>query len=173
MSGSSKTPADLFQFLDDLGISTSTVTHPPLFTVADSKALRGELPGGHCKNLFLRNKKGQMWLVVCHEDQQIDLNQLGERLGAGRVSFASPDRLQSHLGVLPGAVTPFAVINDDGGAVQVAIDGQLLSESLLNFHPLVNDQTTTITPADLMRFLVATAHDPVMTTFAQDGVIRP
>lgn len=171
MSGSDKTPAELFQYLDDLGISTSTVTHPPLFTVADSKAMRGKLPGGHCKNLFLRNKRGQMWLVVCHEDQQIDLKQLGERLGAGRVSFANPDRLKAQLGVLPGAVTPFAAINDDGGAVQVVIDGQLLSESLLNFHPLVNDQTTTITPGDLIRFLVATDHDPVTADFGQDEVI--
>ncbi|MDH3193640.1 MAG: prolyl-tRNA synthetase associated domain-containing protein, partial [Acidimicrobiia bacterium] len=137
-----------------------------LYTVEDSKALRGDLPGGHCKNLFLRNKKGQMWLVVCPEDRVLDMKDLGERIGAGRVSFGSPERLTTHLGVLPGAVTPFAVMNDADRLVRVVLDEALMAESLLNFHPLVNDQTTSITPGDLMKFLEAVDHRPVVLTLA-------
>ena len=156
----------LIAYLEGLGIATTTVTHPPLYTVEDSKALRGDLPGGHCKNLFLRNKKGHMWLVVCPEDLVLDLKNLGDRIGAGRVSFGSPERLMAHLGVLPGAVTPFAVINDADRRVHVVLDESLRAESLLNFHPLVNDQTTAIAPADLMKFFDAVDHRPVVISLA-------
>ena len=163
----SESPADgLLAFLEGLGIVTTTVDHPPLYTVEDSKALRGDVPGVHCKNLFLRNKKGQMWLVVCPEDRVLDLKDLGDRIGAGRVSFGSPERLLTHLGVLPGAVTPFAVINDADRRVKVVVDEPLMAESLLNFHPLVNDQTTTIAPADLLKFLAAVDHRPVVMPLA-------
>ncbi|MDH5504169.1 MAG: prolyl-tRNA synthetase associated domain-containing protein [Acidimicrobiia bacterium] len=166
MSTQSFGATGLIAFLEDLGIVTTTVQHPPLYTVEDSKALRGDLPGGHCKNLFLRNKKGQMWLVVCPEDRVLDMKDLGERIGAGRVSFGSPERLTTHLGVLPGAVTPFAVMNDADRLVRVVLDEALMAESLLNFHPLVNDQTTSITPGDLMKFLEAVDHRPVVLTLA-------
>jgi Ala-tRNA(Pro) deacylase len=169
MSVESPGPVDadgLFQYLGVLGIVTTTVTHPPLYTVEDSKALRGDLPGGHCKNLFLRNKKGHMWLVVCPEDRVLDLKDLGDRIGAGRVSFGSPERLMTYLGVLPGAVTPFAVMNDTERRVSVVLDQALTSESLLNFHPLVNDQTATIAPADLMKFLEAVDHRPAVMALA-------
>ena len=124
------------------------------------KALRGELPGGHVKNLFLRNKKGAMWLVVAEEDRQIDLKALGEKIGAGRVSFGSPDRLMQYLGVLPGSVTPFGVINDKGLEVQVVLDRALLDHDPVNVHPLTNDRTTAISPKDLLAFLEATGHKP-------------
>jgi Ala-tRNA(Pro) deacylase len=150
----------LLDYLAARGISTTTVDHPPLFTVEDSKARRGELSGGHCKNLFLRNKQGNMWLVVCPEDRELDLKDLGARIGAGRVSFGSPDRLMAHLGVSPGAVTPFAAINDVGAFVQVVLDEKMLTESVLNFHPLVNDQTTAISPHDLLSFLDSVGHPP-------------
>ena len=163
---SSESPDGLIAYLEGLGIATTTVNHPPLYTVEDSKALRGDLPGGHCKNLFLRNKKGHMWLVVCPEDRVLDLKELGDRIGAGRVSFGSPERLMAHLGVLPGAVTPFAVMNDADRRVHVVVDEALLAEALLNFHPLVNDQTTTIAPADLMKFLEAVDHGPVVMPLA-------
>ncbi len=107
-----------------------------------------------------------MWLVVCPEDRVLDLKDLGDRIGAGRVSFGSPERLMAHLGVLPGAVTPFAVMNDADRRVHVVVDEALLAESLLNFHPLVNDQTTTIAPADLMKFLEAVDHGPVVMPLA-------
>ena len=153
-------PEQLLARLAELGIQSRTVSHPPVFTVEEAKALRGELPGGHVKNLFLRNKKGAMWLVVAEEDRPIDLKALGERIGAGRVSFGSPDRLMQYLGVIPGSVTPFGIINDTGGAVQVVLDKGLLEHDPINVHPLTNDRTTAISPKDLLAFLEATGHKP-------------
>ena len=103
-------PQQLFARLDQLGIAHRTVEHPPVFTVEEAKALRGNLPGHHIKNLFLRNKKEEMWLVVALEDRAIDLKRLGEVLGAGRLSFGSADRLKRHLGVEPGSVTPLSLV---------------------------------------------------------------
>ena len=153
-------PDQLLARLKDLGIQSRTVSHPPVFTVEEAKALRGELPGGHVKNLFLRNKKGAMWLIVAGEDRPIDLKALGEKIGAGRVSFGSPDRLMQYLGVLPGSVTPFGVINDRGHEVQVVLDQALLAHDPINVHPLTNDRTTAISPKDLLTFLDATGHKP-------------
>jgi Ala-tRNA(Pro) deacylase len=155
-------PDDLFTRLEALGIRTHTVEHPPVFTVEEAKALRGHLPGGHIKNLFLRNKKGEMWLVIADEDRAVDLKSLGERLGAGRLSFGSPDRIMTHLGVVPGAVTPFAVINDRDKQVRVAIDKGLLAHSPVHCHPLANDRTTAIEPADLLAFIRACGHEPMI-----------
>ena len=154
------TPAELLVRLESLGIQSNTVMHPPVFTVEESKALCGELAGCHIKNLFLRNKKGAMWLVVCQEDRQIDLKALGERLGAGRLSFGSAERLMRHLGVIPGAVTPFAAINDKTGEVKVVIDKSVMAEAPVNAHPLTNDMTTALEPGDLIRFLEAEGHAP-------------
>lgn len=151
-------PSDLFGFLERLGIATETVHHPPVFTVEEAKRLRGKLPGSHSKSLFLRNKKGRMWLVVAREDRTIDLRDLGERLEAGRLSFGSPDRLMRYLGVIPGAVTPFAIINDREHQVRVVLDREMMEEPPLNFHPLDNSMTTAIQPDDLLRFCSATGH---------------
>ncbi|MBK1696951.1 prolyl-tRNA synthetase associated domain-containing protein [Rhodovibrio salinarum] len=154
-------PDALFAKLDTLGIQTETKRHDPVFTVEEAKQLRGELSGGHTKNLFLRNKKGRMWLVVCLEDREIDLKALGEQLESGRLSFGSADRLMSYLGVVPGAVTPFAALNDSMGKVQVMLDrGMLRDHERLNFHPLDNAMTTGIAPDDLVRFLNAVDHAP-------------
>ena len=154
------TPEDLFARFRELEIEAHTVEHPPVFTVDEAKALRGKLPGGHTKNLFLRNKKGAMWLVVCLEDRSIDLKGLGQRLGAGRFSFGSSDRLMKYLGLIPGAVTPFGIINDTGSRVQVVLERAMLEENTLNFHPLDNAKTTALTAADLLRFLEAEDHRP-------------
>ncbi len=160
-------PETLFRRLDELGISHRSVTHPPVFTVEEAKALRGDLPGGHVKNLFLRNKKGDaMWLVVALEDREIDLKALGERIGAGRVSFCSAERLRTYLGVLPGSVTPLALINDREKRVKVVIDKELLEQNPVNVHPLVNTMTTAISPEDLLRFLEATGHSPEIIDLA-------
>ena len=105
-------PEDLFRRLEELGISTKTIEHPPVFTVDEAKALRGEIEGCHTKNLFLRNKKGAMWLLVCPEDRSVDLKSLATRLGTGRLSFGNAERLMDYLGVIPGAVSPFAILND-------------------------------------------------------------
>ena len=132
------TPAMLFQRLDALGLAYRTVEHPPVFTVEEAKALRGQLAGGHVKNLFLRNKKGDaMWLVVALEDRVIDLKALGERIGAGRVSFGSAERLMTHLGVIPGAVTPLALINDREARVKVVIDAGLLDHDPVIYLPVL------------------------------------
>ena len=154
------TPEMLFARLEALGIRSRTVSHPPVFTVEEAKALRGQLPGGHVKNLFLRNKKGEMWLVVAEEDRKIDLKALGERLGMGRVSFGSPDRLMQYLGVIPGAVTPFGIINDAKAEVRVVLDQALLAHDPVNVHPLTNDKTTAIAPADLVKFIESCGHRP-------------
>jgi Ala-tRNA(Pro) deacylase len=159
-------PEALLAYLRDLGIETRTVSHPPVFTVEQAKALRGELPGHHIKNLFLRNKKGAMWLVVCLEDRQIDLKALGAALDAGRFSFGSAERLMTHLGVEPGSVTPFAVINDTGGQVSVVLDAAILTPGPVNCHPLVNHMTTAIAAADLARFLESTGHAPHLLDMA-------
>lgn len=159
------TTVQLLQRLEALGIQSSTVMHAPVFTVEEAKALRGELAGGHIKNLFLRNKKGRMWLVTCLEDRQIDLKALGERLGGGRLSFGSAERLMSYLGVIPGAVTPFAAINDKTGAVTVVLDRAVFDQVPVNAHPLGNDMTTALEPDDLVRFLEAENHPPEIIEF--------
>lgn len=153
-------PDELFARLEELGIEVETRTHPPVFTVDEARALRGEIPGCHSKNLFVRDHKKNMWLVVCREDRKLDMKALAGVLGSGRLSFGSPRRLLQHLGVIPGAVSPFAVLNDHEGAVQVAIDRQMLEERPWNFHPLDNGRTTSIDPDDLIRFLEAEDHSP-------------
>ncbi|MDG4885373.1 prolyl-tRNA synthetase associated domain-containing protein [Mesorhizobium sp. WSM4884] len=158
-----KTEAELYAFLADLGISVSTVRHPPLFTVADSQALRGEIPGGHTKNLFLKDKKDNYFLVTVGEEAVVDLKQIHHLIGAsGRVSFGKPEMLMELLGVIPGAVTVFGLINDAAGRVKVVLDQELMSHEVINGHPLTNDATTTIAAADLVRFVEATGHDPVI-----------
>jgi Ala-tRNA(Pro) deacylase len=153
-------PQDLFACLDRLGLRHTTVTHPPLFTVADSQSLRGQIAGGHTKNLFLKDKAGSLLLVVAEEDAAIDLKSIHHRLGSKRVSFGSAELLLQHLGVLPGSVTPFAAINDTSGAISVALDSAMMRHAVLNFHPLVNTMTTSIAASDLLTFLKATGHDP-------------
>ena len=153
-------PQQLFARLDQLGIAHRTVEHPPVFTVEEAKALRGHLPGHHIKNLFLRNKKEEMWLVVALEDRAIDLKRLGEVLGAGRFSFGSAERLKRTLGVEPGSVTPLALINDEAHAVRLVLDRGMADGSAVNAHPLVNTMTTALTATDLLRFFEATGHTP-------------
>ncbi len=154
------TPEQLLARLGELGIAQHTTRHQPVFTVDEAKALRGEMPGSHIKNLFLKNKKGGMWLVTCLEDRRIDLKALAARLGSGRFSFGSAQRLMTYLGVEPGAVTPFAVINDRRRAVKMVLDRGVLAAAPVHAHPLVNDMTTSIAPADLLRFLEAEGHPP-------------
>jgi Ala-tRNA(Pro) deacylase len=153
------TPEELFAFLDRLGVAHTTVAHAALFTVEQSRALRGQIPGGHTKNLFLRDKREDFYLVVAPEDAAIALKSLHLRLGAGRFSFGSPQAMREHLGVEPGSVTPFAAINDTAGRVRVVLDRALLAHDVLNFHPLVNTMTTSISREGLLKFLAATGHE--------------
>ncbi|MER8429498.1 prolyl-tRNA synthetase associated domain-containing protein [Mesorhizobium caraganae] len=155
-----KTEAELFSFLADLGISVSTVRHPPLYTVADSQSLRGEIPGGHTKNLFLKDKKDNFFLVSVGEDAVVDLKQIHTIIGAAsRVSFGKPEMLMELLGVVPGAVTVFGLINDTERRVKVVLDQDLMAHDVINAHPLINEATTSIASADLIRFVEATGHD--------------
>ena len=155
------TPDELFAALDRLGIAHPTVTHPPLFTVEQSQSLRGTIPGGHTKNLFLRDKKGALFLVTALEDAAIELKSRHRRLGAsGRFSFGSADAMLETLGVAPGAVTPFGVINDTAARVTVILDEALMRHQTINAHPLTNTMTTTIGRDDLLTFLRATGHEP-------------
>lgn len=158
-------PDALLAYLEELGIPSTTTHHPPVFTVEEAKALRGDLPGAHTKNLFVRDKKGVMWLIVALESRPVDLRATAERLGHKRFSFASEDRLMKYLGLVRGSVTPFGLINDHGGVVRVALDAGLRDVEPWNFHPLTNTMTTTIGSADMLRFLAAIAHELVWLDF--------
>jgi Ala-tRNA(Pro) deacylase len=154
-------PDDLFACFNRLGIAHRTVRHAAVFTVEEARALRGQVAGGHTKNLFLRDKKGALFLVAAPEDAAIELRALHRLLGAsGRFSFGSADLLRETLGVEPGSVTPFAAMNDTEHRVTVVLDAAMMAHATLNFHPLVNTGTTTISRDGLVRFLEATGHPP-------------
>jgi Ala-tRNA(Pro) deacylase len=159
------TREDLFARLSALGVETVTVEHPPLFTVEQSKELRGDIPGAHTKNLFLKCKKGTLWLVTAVESTAVDLKTLHTRLGCGRLSFGNAELLGEALGVQPGSVTPFAIINDTQNRVSVVLDEALFAYDRLNFHPLVNTATTGISKDGLLAFLADCKHSPRMLAF--------
>jgi Ala-tRNA(Pro) deacylase len=156
------TPEDLYARFEALGIKTETHTHRPVFTVAESRDLRGALPGIHCKTLFLKDKKSALWLCVVEESRRMDIRALSDLLGSARLSFARPERVKQYLGVEPGAVTPFSLINDTEAAIHVAIDADIMAAEIANFHPLVNDRTTAIGPDDLIRFIEGCGQRPVI-----------
>ena len=152
--------ADLMARFSSLGIETTTREHPPVFTVEEAQALRGQIPGGHCKNLFLKDEKGAVWLIVCLEDARIDLKSAPARIGSRRLSFGKPDLLMVLLGVEPGSVTPFGLINDGDNRITVILEERMMKEPLLNYHPLSNDATTTIAASDLLAFIRSCGHEP-------------
>ncbi len=158
-------PEEVHRKLDSLAIEFTCIDHPPMRTVEDSKHYRGDVAGGYSKNLFLRNKKGKMWLVTLHEDRVIDLKILGELIGSGRVSFASETRLMNYLGIRPGAVSPLAVINDTSLSVAAVLDASLLQHDPLHFHPCDNSKTTTVAAQDLLRYMSACQHTPDIIDF--------
>jgi Ala-tRNA(Pro) deacylase len=167
------TPDELFAAFDRLGIRHRSVSHPALFTVEQSQSLRGTIPGGHTKNLFLKDKKGALFLVTAPEDAAIELKSLHRRLGAsGRFSFGSAEQMLETLGVLPGSVTPFGVINDTGHRITVVLDAELMRHDTINAHPLTNTMTTSIGRDDLVRFLESTGHPPKILPVAGSGPIE-
>ena len=158
-----KTAEDLFRFLDDLGIAHQTKQHAPVFTVAESVSLRDEIPGGHTKNLFVKDKKDNYFLLTVEEHATVDLKTVHTLIGASsKVSFGKPEKLMEYLGVIPGAVTAFGVINDHAKAVRLVLDADLMAEEIVNCHPLTNDATTSIASRDLLRFAEATGHTPLV-----------
>ena len=165
-----KTREDLFRFLDGLGIEHVTKDHAPVFTVAESVALRDEIPGGHTKNLFVKDKRDRWFLLVLGEATPVDLKRVHEKIGArGRVSFGSAELLEEVFGVLPGAVTPFGAINDKDGRVSVILDEAMMRSERLNFHPLVNTRTTGLASSDLVKFLRSTGHEPLVVALGRDA----
>jgi Ala-tRNA(Pro) deacylase len=154
------TRRDLFSLLDRLGIETKTYEHQAVFTVAESLEIEKSMPGGHTKNLFLKDKKDKVFLVVALHDAAIDLKSLHRMIGSDRLSFGKPELLEVLLGVTPGSVTPFALINDTQGQVTVVLDEPMMRQALLNYHPLENTATTAIRRDDFLRFIEATDHTP-------------
>lgn len=138
------TRADVFNVLDALGVSHRTVEHPPVFSVGDGDAFKAGMPGGHTKNLFLKSKKGELVLISALGETAIRLNALHAHLGVARLSFGAAERLYDALGVRPGSVTAFALINDPHRRVRMVLDAALLAHEVVNFHPLENTATTAI-----------------------------
>lgn len=163
-----RTPEELFAFLDGLGIGVTTTRHPPLRTVAESQALRGAIPGAHTKNLFLKDRKDAFFLVTVAEDAAVDLKTIHSAIGAaGKVSFGRPEALMELLGVVPGAVTAFGLVNDTGLKVKAVLDSGLMRAETVNCHPLTNEATTSIAAGDLLRFMRATGHEPLVLNVAE------
>lgn len=152
--------AELFAFFDQLGLQTKTFDHEPVFTVEQAKKVHDDVPGGHCKNLFCKDEKGVLWLIVALEDSIIDLKAAPAKIGSRRLSFGKPELLMEVLGVEPGSVTPFSLFNDKTNRVNVILDEAMMKLDILNFHPLKNDATTTIASSDLLVFIKACGHNP-------------
>ncbi len=151
---------DLFAFFEKLAIKTTTIEHIPVFTVEDAQKVHGDIQGGHCKNLFCKDEKGVLWLIVALEDAVVDLKAAKDRIGSRRLSFGRPELLLEVLGVTPGSVTPFSLINDQPPRVNVILDAVMMRHAILNFHPLQNNATTSISSTDLQKFIRATGHEP-------------
>jgi Ala-tRNA(Pro) deacylase len=167
LSSPEEREAALERRLRELGIPFVTHAHAPVFTVDQARTLRGALPGGHTKNLFLKDKKGGLWLVVLREQTRVDLGALARTLRAPRFSFGDAKLLEDVLGVPAGSVTPFALINAKPDDVRLVFDESMLALDPLNFHPLRNDRTTAIAAADLVRFVRSQGHVPIITVIPE------
>jgi Ala-tRNA(Pro) deacylase len=155
------TPGQLLDHLSRQGFAVTTVSHPAVFTVAESSSVTASIPGGHTKNLFVKDKKDNFYLIVAEGAASIEMNRIHPLIGArSRLSFGSAEKLMQFLGVEPGSVTAFAVINDAEKRVQVIIDEPLLRHEVINCHPLTNTMTTTISRQNLLEFLKQTGHEP-------------
>ena len=163
------TREELFAHLAELGIATETVEHEPVFTVGESAKLERKLSGGHTKNLFLKDAKGRLFLVVAESHTPVDLKGLHKKIGAARLSFGRPELLMEVLGVPAGSVTALALINDNQKRVSVVVDQRLMGYERINCHPLVNTATTSIARDDLLRFMRATGHDPLVAAIEGPG----
>ncbi len=161
------TQQDLFDLLDANNIAHKTTDHAPIFTVEEGRDIKAALPGGHTKNLFLKDKAGRLFLICALGETQIKINRLQPVLGCKRLSFAKPDNLLEHLGVTPGSVTLFSVMNDANGAVTLVLDKALFDHDIVNFHPLLNNATTAISKDDMILFAKAVNHEPIILDFSK------
>lgn len=159
-------PETLFAYLDELGLAHTTVEHPAFHTVEEGRDLKTSLPGGHTKNLFMKDKDGTIILISALADSALKLNRLHKQIGTRRLSFASAELMEETLGVRPGSVTAFALMNDTAQRVRFIADAALMACDPLNFHPLVNTATTAVSRADFERFIAATGHDMTVIDFA-------
>ena len=162
-----KTRADLFAFLDAHGIAHTTLDHAPVFRVEEGLEIKAALPGGHTKNLFLKDAKDQLWLISALGETQIDLKAAPAALGSARLSFGSPERLLDALGVTPGSVTAFALMNDKARKVRFVLDAALAQSDPVNFHPLTNAATTAVSQAGFRTFLAAIGVEPLIVDFSE------
>lgn len=158
--------AELFAFLDGLGIAHRTVDHAAIFRVGEGDDIKADMPGGHTKNLFLKDGKDQLWLISALGETQIDLKTLPATIGSARLSFGKPELMQAVLGVTPGSVTAFALINDAARQVRFVLDKALAEADPVNFHPMSNTATTAVTQADFRRFLAAIDVEPRIVDFS-------
>lgn len=158
--------ADLFAFFDAHGIVHHTHRHPAVFRVEEGIDIKAALPGGHSKNLFLKDAKGQLWLISALGETKIDLKGLPPRIGSAKLSFGSPERLYEALGVTPGSVTAFALINDPEHKVRFVLDAALIAHETVNFHPLANTATTAVSRAGFLAFLAALGVEPQVIDFS-------
>jgi Ala-tRNA(Pro) deacylase len=163
-----KTRDDLFGLFNALGIAHRTLEHAAVFRVGEGDEIKAALPGGHTKNLFLKDAKGQLWLVSALQDARIDLKALPRAIGAARLSFGSAELMAETLGVTPGSVTAFALINDTGRRVRFVLDADLAASDPVNFHPLTNTATTAISQTDFRRLLAAIGVEPLIVDFASE-----
>ena len=162
-------PETLLARLDGMGISYTTYHHHAVFTVEESSALEIDIPGAHCRNLFLRDHKKRMFLVVLQNETQVNLKSLEQKLGCGRLSFGSSDRLWQYLGVLPGSVTPFSIVNDVDHNVRIILDADMMKNEIVNYHPLINTMTIGVHPDGLVRFITATGHTAEIMDLKSDA----
>ena len=154
-------PKDLLKTLQSLDIEYKYHEHAPTFTVEESDKLKTHIAGVHCRNLYLRDKKKKNFLIVAANETEVDMKRLQEKLGCGRLSFGSADRLWEFLGIRPGSVCPFTVINDPEHHVQVVLDAHMMRADIVNYHPMDNAMTIGITPEDLLKFFAYTGHEPI------------
>jgi Ala-tRNA(Pro) deacylase len=166
-----KTRADLLAFLDAEGIAHATTDHAAVFTVGEGEAIKAAMPGGHTKNLFLKDAKGQLWLISALGETVIDLKKLHPVIGSGRLSFGSPELMVETLGVTPGSVTAFGLINDTGRRVRFVLDAALAAADPVNFHPLTNTATTAVSQSGLRAFLAALGVTPMIVDFEAMEVV--
>jgi Ala-tRNA(Pro) deacylase len=164
--------AALFAFFDANGIAHRTLDHPPVFRVEEGREIKAAMPGGHTKNLFLKDAKGRLWLVCALGDARVDLKRLHHAIGSARLSFGSAELLEATLGVTPGSVTIFALINDSERAVSLVLDRALLEHDTVNFHPLANDATTAVSREGLLAFLAALGVTARVVDFSGDEPVR-
>ena len=163
------TPEMLFKCFDKLGIKYKTTSHPAVFTAEEGAKYWGNIEGLHCKNLFCKDAKGVLWLIVAPAEKRVDLKSMPAKIGCKRLSFASADLLYEKLGITPGSVTPFCLINDkERHEVRPVLDKWMMEQPIINFHPLTNTATTTLTPQDLMKFIRYCGHEPLIADVTSD-----